>query len=133
MEKLKNFLDDVEIGYVADGDDRLVVTTNGMRFDIKVTATGAYVVETADGENKTFFPNELNVWNYIINKSTVSDKRDIFHRPVKRFLLASEDCRSLCGTFDTREEAQARADEINEWAAEDGDPAESFKIIDMDA
>ena len=134
MKRLTDYFDDRDMfDYTMNADGSVTVTTSHKKFHIREGAEGVYIVTDQDGKEKTFYPSEMETTDYIITEMNRADDRDIFYREVKRFLLTGHDRRSIIGSFPTEADAQARADEINEYAAEDGDEPTEYKIIDMDA
>jgi hypothetical protein len=133
MKRLTDYFDDRDMfDYTVNDDGSVTVTTPHKNFHIREGAEGVYIVTDQDGKEKVFYPSEMETTDYIITEMNRADDRDIFYREVKRFLLVGYDRRSIIGSFDTEDEAQARADEINGYAAEDGDEPTEFKIIDFD-
>lgn len=131
MKKLTDYFDDRDMfDYVKNDDGSVTVTTSYKKFHIREGAEGVYIVTDQDGKRKTFYPSEMDTTDYIITEMNRADDRDIFVRMVKRFLLIGHEPRTICGSFDTEEEAQARADEINGYGAEEGDEPTEFSIID---
>lgn len=134
MKRLTDYFDDRDMfDYTVNDDGSVTVTTSHKKFHIREGAEGVYIVTGQDGTEKVFYPSEMETTDYIITEMNRADDRDIFYREVKQFLLVGYDKRSIIGSFDTRDEAKARADEINAYAAEDGDEPTEFKIIDLDA
>lgn len=131
MERLISYFEDRDMfDFERNADGTITVDAAGKKYRVRGGWPSAYIVTDRNGKEKVFYPSEMEVHNYIIQDSSKADDRDIFYRPIKRFLLLSSDSKAIIGSFDTREEAQARADEINEYGAEAGDPAEEYPIID---
>lgn len=134
MKRLTDYFDDRDMfDYTVNADGSVTVTTSNKNFHIREGADGVYIVTDQNGKEKVFYPSEMETTDYIITEMNRADDRDIFYREVKRFLLVGYDRRSIIGSFDTSDEAHARADEINEYAAECGDEPTKYKIIDLDA
>lgn len=129
MERLIDWIEGM-MDIVEQTENKVTVEYAGKRFYITCSPVGAYQVEDEDGKKKHFSTPEASVIDYIV-QSACEDDRDIFVRMVKRFLLIGHEPRTICGSFDTKEEAQARADEINGYGAEEGDEPTEFKIIDL--
>ena len=131
MERLISYFEDRDMfDFEQNADGTLTVDTAGKKYKIREGCPGVYIVTDENGKEKVFYPSEMEAHDYIIEDSSKADDRDIFYRPIKRFLLISPHSRAIIGSFDTKEDAQARADEINEYGAEEGDPAEEYTIID---
>lgn len=134
MKRLIDYFEDRDMfDFHLNDDGSVTAVTSYKKFHIREGAEGVYIVTGQDGKEKTFYPSEMETTEYIIDEMNRADDRDIFYRPVERFLLVGHDRRSIIGSFPTEADAQARVDEINEYGAECGDEPMELKIIDLDA